>query len=118
MKIFSLLHKGDDKIIDIFKKAHALWENKLQENRDVKSLAKELGDFQLIFEHEMKKFGLERYDGQEIFVVSGLTYFSRETNDESEKAENIRKAFEFSFCSIEVKGLAKRFAKALYLGDY
>ncbi|KAB7653424.1 hypothetical protein [Plesiomonas shigelloides] len=118
MKTFMLLQQGDPVILEIYKEAHALWKEEFSQKWDISSLADKLGTLQLKFEHKMEKYGFDRWEGQEVFVVSGLTYFVDETNEGTQKSEKVREAFELSFCSMEVKGFSKRFSKALYLGGY
>ncbi|KAB7664976.1 hypothetical protein [Plesiomonas shigelloides] len=118
MKTFVLLKNNDRKILDIYKEANNIWENELSEKLTMKDLADKLSSLQMKFENKMEMFGLNRWEAQEIFVVSGLSYYLDNTNEGSHKADKVREAFEISFCSIEVKGLSKRLAKALYLGGY
>ena len=118
MKTFELLHKGDSKVIKIYKDAHTMWDKAFKKEWDVTSLSNDLASLQLKFEHTLSSYGLERWEGQEIFVISGLTFFENENNSKNNKAYKISQAFELSWCSLEVKGLSQRFSKALYIGSY
>lgn len=118
MKTLMLLKDNDRKVLDIYREANDIWKNEFPEKWTIKELADKLSSLQIHFEHRMEKFGLDRWEGQEIFVVSGLSYYLDDTNAGSHKADKVREAFEISFCSIEVKGLSKRLSKALYLGSY
>lgn len=118
MKTFMLLKNNDPKVLDIYKEANELWATELSNQWDIKELADKLASLQIGFESKMKKFGLDRWEGQEVFVVSALSYFLDDTSEGNYKADKVREAFEISFCSIEVKGLSKRLSKVLYLGSY
>ncbi|EOE4246056.1 hypothetical protein ACR90R_14440 [Klebsiella pneumoniae] len=118
MKTFELLNKGDKTIVDIYKEAHMMWGQILSKDWNTTELSDVLGDAQLNFESQLGKFGLDRWEGQEIFVISGLTYFTNEIESKNKKAYKISLAFEMSWCSIEVKSLAKRLSKAFYLGEF
>lgn len=118
MKTFMLLQQGNSMVVEIYKEANALWDEEFSIKWDVSLLADRLGTLQLKFEYRMEKYGFDRWDGQEVFVISGLTYFTDETSEGTQKSEKVREAFELSFCSMEVKGFSKRFSKALYLGGY
>ncbi|WP_219409969.1 hypothetical protein [Proteus terrae] len=118
MKTFELLHKGDSKVIEIYKDAHTIWDKVFKEEWNVTSLSNDLVSLQSKFEHTLSSYGLDRWDSQEIFVISGLTFFESENNSKNNKAYKISQAFELSWCSLEVKGLSQRFSKALYIGSY
>ncbi|HIF4819508.1 MULTISPECIES: hypothetical protein [Serratia] len=118
MKTFELLHKGDSKVIEIYKDAHTMWGKVFKKEWDVTSLSNDLAPLQLKFEHALSSYGLDRWEGQEIFVISGLTFFENEINSKKNEAYKISQAFELSWCSLEVKGLSQRFSKALYIGSY
>lgn len=117
MKTFMLLRDNDPQILEIYKKANDIWKDTLEKEWTVNGLADRLGSLQHNFEHKMEEFGFDRWEGQEVFVVSGLSFYLDESHEGNQKAEKVREAFEISFCSIEVKGLSKRLSKALYLGD-
>ncbi len=118
MKTFMLLKDNDPKVLDIYRDAKAIWDTELLSKWSVNDLADKLSSLQMKFEFQMEKYDLDRWEGQEVFVVSGLSYYLNGTDEGSHKADKIREAFEISFCSIEVKGLSKRLSKALYLGSY
>lgn len=118
MKTFELLNKGDQKVIDIYKEANNMWVHIFSREWTVKDLSDKLGNIQLSFENNLARFGLDRWEGQEVFVISGLTYFENEINSKNNKANKVSLAFEMSWCSIEVKSLAKRFSKAFYIGEF
>ena len=118
MKTFDLLKNGDDSILKIYTKAYDLWKKELKEKRSVSELADRLGKFQIEFEWALEKHGLDRHESQEVMVFSGLTFYRDESYEGKERSEKIREAFEISFCSLEVKSLAKRFSKTLFLGGY
>lgn len=118
MKTFELLNKGDKKIVDIYKDAHKMWGQILSKDLNITQLSDALGNAQTSFELELKKYGLDRWEGQEVFVISGLTYYTNENEQQNKFASQISLAFEMSWCSIEVKSLAKRLSKALYIGEF
>lgn len=116
---FALLKNGDPKVLKYYLEANKLW-GELLEGYDGNStvLAEKLQTKQFSFEYIVKDGGeYTRFDGQEIMVFSGLAYF---LDSESEKgyklAASVAEAFEISYCSLEVKGLAKRVSKLFYLG--
>ncbi|OCH12306.1 hypothetical protein [Aliivibrio fischeri] len=118
---FRALSKGDNEIVNLYSEANSIWTKELKHyNGDSLLLAKRLGTLQLVFEQLVdENSNYDRWDGQEIMVFSGLTFYSDyEDNRERDLAESVVEAFEMSFCSLEVKGLAKRFSHLLYLGKY
>ena len=118
MKTFALLNKGDKTVLDIYKDAHAMWVDVFSKEWTVTDLSDTLGSVQIKFEHSLKKYGLNRWEGQEIFVITGLTYFEDDYDTNENRANKVSQAFELSWCSIEVKSLAKRFSEALYIGGF
>lgn len=118
MKTFELLNKGDKSVIDIYKDAHAMWDEIFAKEWTASNLSDTLGSVQTTFEYKLKKYGLNRWEGQEIFVITGLTYFDNDYDMNDNKAKEVSLAFEMSWCSIEVKSLAKRLSKALYIGGF
>lgn len=118
MKTFELLKKGDKKVLDIYKDANKMWVEIFSKDWDVTDLSDTLGRVQTSFEYNLEKYGLNRWEGQEVFVISGLTYFDNEFDSNDNKAHKVSQAFEMSWCSIEVKSLAKRLSKAFYIGGY
>lgn len=118
MKTFELLNKGDKKVLDIYKEAHEMWVQIFSKEWSVTDLSDTLGNVQSAFEYKLEKYGLTRWEGQEVFVISGLTYFENEINSKNNHANKVSLAFEMSWCSIEVKSLAKRLSKAFYIGEY
>ncbi len=118
---FRALSKGDHEIVNLYVEANKMWEKLLKNyNGDSLWLAKKLSTTQLEFEQLVDEdSNYDRWDGQEIMVFSGLTYYSDlEGKRDRDLAESIVDAFEMSYCSLEVKGLAKRFSQLLYLGKY
>lgn len=116
---FKLLKRNDPVIMDLYSKAYNLWREILNGYEgDSTKLAKDLGNKQLQFERiiqESNKY--DRWDGQEIMVFSGLSFYLDQESEENERlAQSISEAFEMSYCSLEVKGLAKRISKLFYLG--
>lgn len=118
MKTFELLNKGDKKVLDIYREAHEMWVDIFSKDWDVKDLSDTLGSVQTSFEYRLEKYGLNRWEGQEVFVISGLTYFDNQFDSIDNKAYKVSQAFEMSWCSIEVKSLAKRLSKAFYIGGF
>lgn len=118
MKTFQMLNQGNPLIIDIYKEANYRWSQELNQIFYIELLADKLPILQLEFENNFARYNFNRWEGQEIFVISGLTYFDNYTNIGANYAGDVRKAFELSYCSLEVKGLAHRFASALYIGGY
>ncbi|EMD5788633.1 TPA: hypothetical protein SMP24_001078 [Proteus mirabilis] len=118
MKTFELLNNGDEKVIDIYKQAHEMWTEIFSKEWYLNDLSDKLGTIQTTFEHKLERFGLNRWEGQEVFVISGLTFFKNEFNTKNNKAHQVSLAFEMSWCSIEVKSLAKRLSKAFYIGEF
>ncbi|OIN05953.1 hypothetical protein BFS86_20015 [Shewanella algae] len=119
---FKLLKNNDPEILDFYKKANDLWTEILSGyDGDSSKLAKVLSIKQTAFEwlvQDTDKY--DRWDGQEIMVFSGLSYYLDNEEDENNRwlAKSIAEAFELSFCSIEVKGLAKRASNLFYIGGY
>jgi hypothetical protein len=116
---FRLLKKKDPEIINYYSKANNIWKELLEDyDGDSEKLAKQLGIKQTRFEwivQDNNKYS--RWDGQEIMVLSGLSYFLDDESEESIRlATSVAEAFEMSYCSLEVKGLAKRASKLFYLG--
>ncbi|MBE4071183.1 hypothetical protein HJ122_23805 [Vibrio parahaemolyticus] len=119
MITFSMLRHGDRDLVEIYRVAHNMWAREFErEWHNVSQFADRLGTLQMKFEHELSMFNLDRWEAQEIFVISALTHFDDDTRSGSQQTEMIREAFELSFCSIEVKGFSRRISKALYLGGY
>jgi hypothetical protein len=116
-----MLRQKDPKILDYYEKANSIW-SKILINFDGNSteLSKKLSGAQLDFERiSGSSDRYDRWDMQEIMVFSGLTYFLNDgSEEEMRSAYGIAEAFEMSYCSVEVKGLAKRFAKLFYLGAF
>lgn len=118
---FKLLRQKDSKILDYYAQANFLWEHILTDyNGSSTELSNKLSSAQFEFERiSGRSDRLDRWDMQEVMVFSGLTYFlDQGTEEEMRMAYGIAEAFEMSYCSIEVKGLAKRFAKLLHLGAF
>lgn len=119
-RTFDLLKRGDRKVLDAYYEANKLWEEILIDmgNQFISpNLAQKLGDNQLHFEWSLNKYGFNRWEAQEVMVFSGLSfYLSDDTDNGRYKANLISEAFEMSYCSIEVKSLAKKVSALFYLG--
>jgi hypothetical protein len=118
---FRMLRSKDKKILDYYEKANDRWEIILKDyDGDSTKLAQQLGSEQFYFERiSGRDDRFDRWDMQEVMVFSGISFFLNEdSEDEMRMASTIAEAFEMSYCSIEVKGLAKRFAKLFYLGAF
>ncbi|WP_089606278.1 hypothetical protein [Acinetobacter piscicola] len=115
---FKLLKCNDPEVLRYYAEANKIWEQLLEDYKgDSIKLAHQLEIKQLKFEYIVQDNGkYSRWDGQEIMVFSGLSYF---LDDESERgfklAASIAEAFEISYCSLEIKSLAKRVSKLFYL---
>lgn len=118
MITFKLLHQGDRKVIDIYKTANAIWTDIFTYKLHIKELSDKLSDFQNIFEYKLSDYHLERWEKQEVFVISALTFFDNNSDSDNNYAYTISRAFELSWCSLEVKGLAKRFSIAFNIEGY
>ncbi|WP_312165405.1 hypothetical protein [Massilia timonae] len=115
---FKLLRRGDEDILRFYKKAYELWAQLLSDySGNSEALARELSLKQMRFEWIVKDSdGYDRWDGQEIMVLSGLAYYLEDGTEEGfHLAKSVAEAFEMSYCSLEVKGLAKRASKLFYL---
>ena len=119
-RTFDLLGRGDGRVLDAYSDANRLWGEILfdMDNQLFSpSLAQKLGDNQLRFERLLRKHDFDRWEAQEVMVFSGLSfYLSDETAEGRYKANLISEAFEMSYCSIEVKSLAKKVSALFYLG--
>ncbi|MFX5626997.1 hypothetical protein ABTD72_01845 [Acinetobacter baumannii] len=116
---FSLLRKKDSNILKYYSEAYKIWDELFEDyDGDSSKLALQLQKKQFNFEYIVKGSGeYNRFDGQEIMVFSGLAYFLDNESERGYKlATSVAEAFEISYCSIEVKGLAKRVSKLFYLG--
>lgn len=116
---FKLLKRNDPDIMNFYSKAYELWREILDGyNGDSTKLAEVLGNKQLQFEWIVQdNTQYDRWDGQEIMVFSGLSFYLDDETQENERlAKSVSEAFEMSYCSLEVKGLAKRVSKLFYLG--
>lgn len=119
MITFRMLRNGDRDLVEIYRVAHNMWDDELRGRYfNVSALADKLSSLELHFENELSMFNLNRWEANEIFVISALTHFDDEHRDAHQKIAMIREAFELSFCSIEVKGFSRRISKALYLRGY
>jgi hypothetical protein len=103
-----LLIHGDPNILDFYRKAVCHWKEiwSRPEASDLVSLAELLTNEQMWFEHNC---GTHRV-GQEIMVVSGfgMLYTTGAGFDRNiERARFLYDAFQFSYCSIEVKALSR-----------
>lgn len=119
-RTFYLLGRGDRRVLNAYSDANRLWKEILFD-RDNQfsslSLAQNLGANQLHFERLLRKHDFDRWEAQEVMVFSGLSfYLSDETAEGRYKANLISEAFEMSYCSIEVKSLAKKVSALFYLG--
>lgn len=113
-----LLIKQDGKVLEYYQTALEKWAEILESEdaNSVDSLAQRLTSEQMWFEHNCGT----RWVGQEIMVVSGIGQFydlSTGFGEDEEKALLVFKAFMASYCSMEVKGVAKDVAKSYYLVD-
>lgn len=104
-------------IFAVYEEANKIWAECLSDYSDkkFKDLAQKLPTMQIKFEQLVERNGGDRWDGQEVMVLSGLSYYMSGTHEDSKLAESIAKAIQYSSCSIEVVGLAKRIAIALYI---
>ncbi|HIF5688376.1 hypothetical protein [Vibrio parahaemolyticus] len=114
---FTFLKHGDRRIMDAYRIANMLWDDIFHKYEgDFSYLARELNSVQITFEWKLASLNLERWEAQEIMVFSGLSFFLDQDDDESRYlASTVSEAFEMSFCSIEVKSLAKRVSALFYL---
>jgi hypothetical protein len=106
-----LLVNGDPHVGEYYGRAVERWKDiwSRPESRDVVTLATMLSTEQFWFE---KNCGT-RWVGQEIMVISGIgmLYTTRAGFDENvERARLLYDAFQRSYCSIEVKGIARDLA--------
>ena len=118
---FKMLRQKDPRILDYYEKANAIWNDILATfDGNSTELSKRLSSAQFEFERISGSSGrYDRWDMQEIMVFSGLTYYLNDgSEDEMRRAYGVAEAFEMSYCSVEVKGLAKRFSKLFYLGAF
>ncbi len=118
---FKLLKRNDPEIMGFYTKANNIWQEIFDDYKgDSSKLAKTLGTKQISFEMLVQDSGeYTRWDGQEVMVLSGLSYFLDEDSEQNRHfAKTVAEAFEMSYCSIEVKGLAKRVANLFYIGNY
>ena len=118
---FSLLKHGDQRVMELYYRANKIWDDIFSNYRgDSQRLAHILWDQQRRFEEIV--FGLpdlNRWHAQEIMVFSGLSYFlDRDDDNGRHLAFTVSEAFEMSYCSIEVKGLAKRVSTLFFLRRY
>lgn len=118
---FDKLRSGDSGVFDLYKGGYKLWEEILL-NYDGNStqLASALGGAQLKFEWMAQDLGAQdRWTGQEVMVFTGLTYYLELYDSEkAHLAYSVAEAFQLSYCSIEVKGLAERVSRLFYLEGY
>lgn len=111
-----LLINGDKNVISYYQSAKDRW-NKIMinhKNASPSQLSKELTSEQMWFE---KNCG-GRWIGQEIMVISGISqYYTTEKgfSDKKEKALLVYDALMMSYCSIEVKSIARDIAQSYYL---
>jgi hypothetical protein len=118
---FKLLRENNSKILEYYQAANELWTVILSDyDGNSTKLSSKLSSAQFDFERiSGRSDRFDRWDMQEVMVFSGLTYFlDSGSEEEMRNAQVIAEAFEMSYCSIEVKGLAKRFAKMLHLGGF
>ncbi|MDF2392392.1 hypothetical protein GWQ29_13960 [Aeromonas sp. 2HA2] len=114
---FSLLKHGDRRVLEAYRIANAMWDEILANYQgDLGYLVNALSSKQLQFEWTLKDLGLNRWSAQEVMVFSGLSYYLDCEDDAYRSlAISVAEAFEMSYCSIEVKSLAKRVAAMFYL---
>ncbi|ENO0728342.1 hypothetical protein ACA506_004468 [Vibrio parahaemolyticus] len=114
---FYLLKHGDARVLEAYRIANAIWDEIFVNYQgDLRYLADALSSKQLQFEWSLKELGLNRWNAQEIMVFSGLSYYlDRDDDAYRSLAVSVAEAFEMSYCSIEVKSLAKRVAAMFYL---
>ena len=118
---FDKLRRGDPRVFDLYKGGYELWgEILLNYDGNSTQLASALGPAQLRFEWMAQGLGAEnRWTGQEIMVFSGLTYYLElYESKNAHLAYSVAEAFQLSYCSIEVKGLAERVSRLFYLEGY
>lgn len=113
-----LLLKQDENVLEYYQTALDKWKEILESSDalSVEALAQRLFAEQLWFEHNCGT----RWVGQEIMVITGISQFydlSKGFEDNLDKAILVYKAFMASYCSIEVKGVAKDVARSYYLLD-
>jgi hypothetical protein len=109
---------GDGEIIRYYGNARTRWATILQECRGVPStiLARQLTSEQPWFEHHCGG----RRIGQEIMVVCGITQFyntSHGFDHDLSRALWVYRAFMKSYCSVEVKAIARDVASTYGLED-
>lgn len=118
-RTFDLLRRRDSKVLDAYYEANRLWGEVLcniEDNYFSPSLAQSLSSLQMRFEYQLKKYGFDRWEAQEVMVFSGLSFYLENNRRDRYKANLISEAFEMSYCSVEVKSLAKRASSLFYLG--
>ena len=111
-----LLVNGDLHLGDHYRRAVARWKEIWcrPEAGDIVDLATMLSNEQMWFEHNCGG----RWVGQEIMVVSGIgmLYTTQAGFDgNAERARLLYDAFQRSYCSLEVKGIARDVAKSYSL---
>lgn len=109
-----MLVQGDPDVGEYYRRAagrwHEIWERFGTGDRD--RLAAALGTEQMWFERNCGPSG-NRWIGQEIMVVCGIgmLYSTRVGfEDKADRGRMLYDAFQRSFCSIEVKGVAREVA--------
>jgi hypothetical protein len=113
-----LLIKGDKKVCEYYQKAAQHWEEiwALPASRNVRDLAPLLSDEQTWFENNC---GGGRV-GQEIMAVSGIGMLYTTGpgfGDQVDKARLLYDAFQQSYCSLEVKIIARDIAQSYLLEE-
>jgi len=108
-----LLVSGDQNVNDYYHAAVGRWKEiwSQPDSKDVVSLATLLSSEQFWFERHCGT----RWVGQEIMVVSGIGMLYSTAagfDDKADQARLLYDAFQRSYCSIEVKSIARRVAES------
>jgi len=108
-----LLVKGDRNVNEHYRAAVGRWNEiwSRPDSKDVVSLATLLSSEQSWFEENCGN----RWVGQEIMVVSGIGMLYSTTvgfDDNVDQARLLFDAFQRSYCSLEVKGIAREMAES------
>ena len=118
---FDMLKEGNPQVLMLYSEGYKIWDDIFRNfNGTTTQLANLLGSEQLKFEMMTNRLGVfDRWTSHEIMVFTGLTYYlNRYKESKPQNAAFVAEAFQLSFCSIEVKGLAERVGKLLYLSKY
>lgn len=120
------LIEGDEEIVNHYKQAKVIWDEITEiidcnNNENIPKLANELSNRQIAdFEHKCGG----RDIGQEIMAWSGIAQFYKVEDgfgndyERLQSAKNVYKAFQKSYCSLEVKGYATDVVNSYSLEEY